>query len=193
MNRRLGSPVISIAVRPGLVAFLLLSMLLHVAVMGALGLLGTDGAVLPALGERHLVVELGELSVAEKPKRITTPMASDSPRPVSTEEAITAGSSGSVSGNQLIGEIQTRLSRFLTYPPLARARGWEGTVTLGFDLVPNGRLKRIHVASSSGYDVLDQAALEALIRMERLDTPGNQHPGTILAMRLPVIYRLTLH
>lgn len=92
--------------------------------------------------------------------------------------------------NQLLGDLQTRLSHYLTYPPLARSRGWEGTVLLGLRVESNGRLKKIRIARSSGYAVLDNSALNSLNRLGQLAEASAWLNGRGLDMQLPVIYRL---
>jgi protein TonB len=101
-----------------------------------------------------------------------------------------AGTTSTTLQNFLLGEVQTRLSRYLRYPPLAREKGWEGTVLVGFRMDPDGNLGQIHVAHSSGYDVLDQSAVHSLSRIERLEQLAPRLQGHALAMQLPVVYRL---
>lgn len=91
----------------------------------------------------------------------------------------------------LLGELHTALARHLRYPALARQRGWEGTVLLGLTVEPDGQLERVHVARSSGYDVLDRSALHAARRIGRLTEIGARLNGRATDVSLPVIYRLT--
>ena len=86
-------------------------------------------------------------------------------------------------------QLLTDLRRHFEYPSLARRRGWQGTVWLAFTLESDGALQRIHVARSSGYDVLDDSAVAALKRVERL---SERHwlNGRAFEMSVPVIYRL---
>lgn len=93
--------------------------------------------------------------------------------------------------NALLGEIRTRLSQHLSYPPLARDRGWQGEVLLDFAIELDGRLSHIRVARSSGYDILDKSALDSLSRIGYLTTEDLSMTGPIADLRLPVIYRLT--
>ena len=48
------------------------------------------------------------------------------------------------------------------YPRLARRRGWEGVVLLEATVGPDGRLLALVVVRSSGYELLDEAALETV-------------------------------
>ncbi len=48
------------------------------------------------------------------------------------------------------------------YPRAAQNRGWEGTTVLHIEVQSNGDSGKIEVAQSSGYSILDQAAVEAV-------------------------------
>ncbi len=50
------------------------------------------------------------------------------------------------------------------YPALARRKGWEGNVLLLVDVSARGRVSRVSVLQSSGYELLDQAASQAVYR-----------------------------
>jgi protein TonB len=120
------------------------------------------------------------------PSATDNPVAEDQDRPGDELE------SGTETGirNHLLGQLQTRLSRYLVYPPLARSRGWEGTVLLGLRVESNGHLERIRIEHSSGYAVLDNSALNSLNRLDRLAEASAWLNGRGLDMQLPVIYRL---
>ncbi len=63
--------------------------------------------------------------------------------------------------------LVTDLSRLLKrYPPEARRNHWEGTVVLNLKVAADGTLAAAEVAHSSGYEVLDRAALK-MIRSAR--------------------------
>ena len=50
------------------------------------------------------------------------------------------------------------------YPQMAQRRGWEGTVLLRVEVLPNGKPGQIQIQQSSGRDALDAAALAAVKR-----------------------------
>jgi len=91
---------------------------------------------------------------------------------------------------QIQARLYTDLARYFDYPYVARLRGWEGTVLLAFNIEANGRLESIRVARSSGFAVLDDSALNALRKVERLAETTAWLQGRELTMRIPVIYRL---
>lgn len=83
------------------------------------------------------------------------------------------------------------LARHIQYPSRARRRGWEGEVLIGFHLSKAGLLENIHLARSSGYSMLDESALNALLKLARnpLSAPDEYRPAMDLEM--PVVFRLT--
>lgn len=81
-------------------------------------------------------------------------------------------------------EAQRRLAEHLYYPPEAIARGLEGEVRLLLSLDDAGNVLDAQVASSSGHDLLDRAAVRAAFAMGRL--PGAGAREAIL----PVMFRL---
>ena len=66
------------------------------------------------------------------------------------------------------GPLKTGVSHGRTIPPvyprIAKQSGWEGTVLLRVAVLPSGRPDEITVEQSSGYEVLDKAAMNALKR-----------------------------
>ena len=75
------------------------------------------------------------------------------------------------------------------YPPLARKRGWQGTVLLEVLVGADGNVVSCVVQHSSGYEVLDRAALRAVWRWKF--SPGRVH-GVAQAMpvTVPVTFNL---
>lgn len=130
----------------------------------------------------------------EKPvpvKDVRQDNARDAPDPTSPSTPATGedGEHGRARA-QIQARLYTDLARYFDYPYAARLRGWEGTVLLAFNIEADGRLERIRVARSSGYAVLDDSALSALRKVERLAETTAWLQGRELTMRIPVIYRL---
>lgn len=86
--------------------------------------------------------------------------------------------------------LNIALSEHFTYPRLAQRNGWQGLVKLGLRIEPNGQLSRIRVVSTSGFPVLDQAALETLHRISSLQNVDLWLKGSHFDTVLPVEYRL---
>lgn len=58
------------------------------------------------------------------------------------------------------------------YPDLARRRGYHGSVRLAYIVLPNGSVGHVKVLASSGYDILDQAALKAVASWHFIPEPA---------------------
>jgi periplasmic protein TonB len=74
------------------------------------------------------------------------------------------------------------------YPLLARRKGWEGTVVIEIHVSGSGRVEQARVEKSSGYAILDGAALGA-IRSWRIALNGRLEEAD-LRFRIPVIFKL---
>jgi len=56
------------------------------------------------------------------------------------------------------------------YPPVAKRRGYEGTVLLSVKIRAGGTVSELKIKESSGYSILDRAAVEA-VKKWRFDIP----------------------
>ena len=98
--------------------------------------------------------------------------------------------------NFLLGKIKHHLSRYLSYPVRAQRRGWQGEVMVGFHVDKQGFLHNVHLAQTSGYSLLDNAALSAIGKIKNIPLSSwleNNHDNEFhpTALQLPVSYRLT--
>ena len=62
------------------------------------------------------------------------------------------------------------------YPRIARESGWEGTVLVRVAVQPDGRPDTIQVRKSSGYSILDNAAIEAVKKWRFLPAKDGNIP-----------------
>ena len=87
-------------------------------------------------------------------------------------------------------KITIEFSRYFYYPDAARRRHWQGDVVLQFTLLPDGHLNQIRIHQSSGFTSLDEAAVQALQKVEpQLELALLTDTGILHI--LPVSYRLT--
>ncbi len=91
---------------------------------------------------------------------------------------------------QLRGKIKTALQEHLTYPPIARRRGWQGTVTIHVTVRSNGDLQQVKLSKSSGYSLLDNSAITALRKVGHLDGLKPLLQGKTIPIELPIRYLL---
>ena len=74
---------------------------------------------------------------------------------------------GTNSEGAFLAELQRAIIRHQRYPEQARREGRQGSATLSFVLLGDGRFDQVRVARSSGDRDLDQAAIESLQRLGR--------------------------
>jgi len=65
----------------------------------------------------------------------------------------------------------------MNYPERARRRNLDGSLVLSVDVLPDGSIERVQVLRSSGYELLDEAA----VRIVRLAAPYAELPPDIRA------------
>ncbi len=75
------------------------------------------------------------------------------------------------------------------YPTLARERGYEGTVVLEVEVLPSGRCGEARVQRSSGYAILDHAAVQA-VRRWRFQPATRWGRPTVVWVEIPITFRL---
>jgi len=83
-------------------------------------------------------------------------------------------------------ETLGRLSETMLFPPEALERGLEGEVTLLVQLGEGGRILDASVASGSGYKILDDAAVRAVLKLGTLG-PGSANKSILLPVRFRII------
>ena len=96
---------------------------------------------------------------------------------------------------QQVARINAHLNQafdqYFSYPRLAQRNGWQGMVKLGLRIESNGQLSHIRLLSTSGFPVLDQAALNTLNRISTLHDVDVWLSGLHFDTVLPVYYKLT--
>ncbi len=92
--------------------------------------------------------------------------------------------------SQLESLLRDALAPHFTYPLMARRNGWQGQVQVGLRVEADGRLSHVRIAHSSGYRLLDSAALTALTQITALPKAAGWLDGRHFDMVLPIEYRL---
>ena len=77
----------------------------------------------------------------------------------------------------------------LSYPAIARRKGWQGVVILALHIESDGLISDLHVNETSGYAALDKAAIKSL---QLASIPGARQwlHGHSIDMLIPIEYRL---
>jgi protein TonB len=89
-----------------------------------------------------------------------------------------------------LDELQRAIARHRYYPPKARKRDIEGSVTLYFVIHADGRIGDIRVARSSGSRLLDDAGLRTLERLGRFKPIPNSIGRSRWPLRVPISFAL---
>ncbi|MDA8365276.1 MAG: energy transducer TonB [Gammaproteobacteria bacterium] len=96
-----------------------------------------------------------------------------------------------MAGHRLVHAILTASVPYFHYPLLAREEGWEGRVIIRLRVGAGGHLSHARIASSSGYAVLDAAALHSLRQVARLPAGIVSRNAAAFDVLVPIVYRLT--
>lgn len=89
-----------------------------------------------------------------------------------------------------LADVNKALHKSYPYPAAARRRGLEGEVKLKIWVDEDGRIVDVAVHKSSGHEVLDRAAIEAVQALGRVPTPPSSLGWKRSAMIVPFDYRL---
>jgi len=118
-----------------------------------------------------------------------TALRTDQPQSAATGAGETASAAPTTTqaAAQVRARVLSDLARHFYYPPLARSRGWQGRVLLAFRVERDGLLHDPRVLRTSGFGILDEAALNSLRQVERI-AGADSAP---LDLQIPVVYRLT--
>ena len=81
--------------------------------------------------------------------------------------------------------IKEIITRNLQYPPVARRMGWQGVVQITFVVLENGFAQHVRITKSSGHDMLDQAVVKAVQKVQPFPRPPARAELTV-----PVVFRL---
>jgi periplasmic protein TonB len=117
-----------------------------------------------------------------------------SPNGTATESGIGNGGSGldskgSGRGTE-IGYPNYGLNPKPKYPQIAKRHGYEGLVILNVLVLKNGKVGKVEIRKSSGYDVLDNSALDAVKSWVFIPGKRNGHPMSSWVV-VPIRFDLT--
>jgi periplasmic protein TonB len=158
-----------------------------------------DGRV-PLSAQSRKVPESGKNYQNDNANQNALPVSNNTPAPLkatvgnnkntftgtgeNTENMLGAGVPGYLKAN--FSYIKDIISRHIAYPKIARQLGWAGKVKLSFIVTVSGDARNIQVIESSGKEILDHNAIEAI----RNSSPFPRPPVEAKII-IPVLY--TLH
>jgi TonB family protein len=99
------------------------------------------------------------------------------------------GGAGNWAGKSNIQQAKIKKDYKPTYPEEARKKGWEGVVRLEAVISKDGRVEKVTVMQSSGYQLLDDEAIRAV--KKRRYQPAVQNGKPIESIRqIPIRFKL---
>ena len=144
----------------------------------------------PARTQRPKVAAAQPREARAQPVAAQPAAAPASPAPGGGSGSVANSASvAALEGDYLRG-LQRAIARNRFYPPDARRRDVTGVVTVSFTVQSDGRLGDIRVAKGSGFEMLDQAALETLRRLGSYKPIPAATGKTRWPVRVPIVFDL---
>jgi TonB family protein len=92
--------------------------------------------------------------------------------------------------SDLMEIIRRKIESARRYPREARQAGYEGTVVISFRINLDGSLGEVEVIRSSGYPILDRAAVMTIKRAAPFPSLEGYIAGDSLTLEVPITFRL---
>jgi len=142
--------------------------------------------------QKNLNPEMIELGIPYRPIGLTSILTSVTPSEKKTDLM-----------QEFLEEIKQRIEEVKTYPRWAREAGYEGTAKVRFTILADGKLGEITLINSSGYDILDKAAITTINKAVKrtVDPKPSTWPfpalmdslnRTSLLIELPIAFKLSV-
>ena len=123
-----------------------------------------------------------------KPLEAPPPVA---PAPVRPEPVVVAKAAPDALLLDSYGKaISSLIARYQRYPRIAQMRGWQGTAQIQLVVSPTGKMLNAAILHSSGFEVLDNQALEMVQQAAPLPPPPETLRGRELTVMVPIVFRL---
>jgi len=89
-----------------------------------------------------------------------------------------------------LANVRLQIERHKEYPFWARRYGIEGKVIVAFSLKRNGQLERLKIKKSSGYSLLDKAAIKAIKRTAPFPAFPSGLNKNMISLQIPIYFHL---
>lgn len=142
----------------------------------------------PTPPPRNIAVEFKGADTAQPPSNY---LAATAPPRMEGKSAIAATAESAALPSAAAGSTAKAFgnNHKPVYPAYARRHGIEGRVVLNVTVTPDGKAEDVSVAQSSRYEVLDEAALEA-VRKWRFHPARENGRAIESRLKVPVTFRL---
>ncbi len=123
---------------------------------------------------------------AETPPPVAVLPAAPAPAPIVVAKAAPVSSLLDSYGKQL----SSLIARYQRYPHVAQLRGWQGTAQVQLFVSVEGRMVNAVILRSSGFEVLDDQALEMVHQAVPLPQPPETLRGREFTVMVPIVFKL---
>ena len=136
-----------------------------------------------------VVIPNDTAAVKEAPAQPAVALLKEAPS--ADVDIIESATEGGVSTSlaDYINNVYKKIIDAVYYPQDAKKAGWQGTVKLSLNINYDGTLKEVKLLQSSGYSILDQAALETVYRQAPYPALPEQVQQDELRVEIPVAFR----
>lgn len=86
--------------------------------------------------------------------------------------------------------LSKTFSKYQRYPRLAQMRRWQGKVQVSLQIAAGGKLISASVSRSSGYEILDQQALEIIRQADPLPPVPEALQAKTFIVVVPILFKL---
>ncbi len=142
-------------------------------------------AVLPAETQEPSPVEAAVPALVAKQPAQPAPAApaAAQPAPGPTKATPPPAPAKAMDVDEALAQIRAKLQKNLLYPPVARLNSLQGTVRVRFEIESSGKPLNVKVVQSSGFQVLDEAAVKTVLASAPL-------PVVPVKVKVPVVFKL---
>jgi protein TonB len=86
--------------------------------------------------------------------------------------------------------LSSLIARYQRYPHIAQLRGWHGTTQVQIFVSTAGRMVNVIILRSSGFEVLDNQALDMVRQATPLPQPPEALRGREFTVMVPIVFKL---
>ena len=133
----------------------------------------------------NLAMEQAASSMAMSPQQIEADQA-----PVVKAKTLGEGKKNSKAILTYQRQLIVHQKKFRRYPSKARRRGQQGTAKVEFSIDRSGKVIGKKLIGSSGYPILDEAALAAVDRASPYPAPPVEVSGEVLHYAIPIQFKI---
>jgi periplasmic protein TonB len=86
--------------------------------------------------------------------------------------------------------LSSLIAKYQRYPRIAQLRSWQGTAQVQLSVSATGRMVNVVILRSSGFEVLDDQALEMVRQATPLPQPPEALRGREFTVMVPIVFKL---